>query len=158
MRKAIILAATLGLVFVAGEASSKDFKLNSQQVKNACGDKLQGGGKNFGCTKCDGGLCRDYSCNGSGKGRQGCWEHVIKRTATQPGKDHDGPLRATTSDHGKMTTHTNPTGSGQHGLSGSRTGVPTQKNLPMATRSSSGGNGGGGSGNGGGGNNLHRRQ
>jgi hypothetical protein len=148
MRKVILLAAALGLVFVAGEASSKDFKINSQQVKNACG------GKNFGCTKCDGGLCRDYSCNGSGKGRQGCWERVIKRTTAQPGKDHERPLRATTADHGKMTTHVNPTGSGQaghHGLSGPRTNVPTQTNLPMATRSNSNG------GSGGGGNTLHRR-
>jgi hypothetical protein len=157
MRKVLILAAALGLVFAAGQASSKDFKINKQQVKNACGDNLQGGGKNFGCTKCDGGLCRDYSCNGSGKGRQGCWETVIKRTGRQPGKDHGRPLRATTSDHGKMTTHASPTGSGQaghHGMSGSRATAPMQKNPPMATRSNGGG---GGSSDSGGGNSQHRR-
>jgi hypothetical protein len=93
MRKTIILAAALGLVFVADEASSKDFKLTSQQVKSACGDKLQGGGKNFGCTKCGGGVCRDYSCNGSGKGRQGCWERVLQRKVQQPGKENNRPLR-----------------------------------------------------------------
>lgn len=149
MRKMLILAAALGLVFVAGDASSKDFKLNKQQVKSACGDQIQGGGKNFGCTKCDGGLCRDYSCNGSGEGRQGCWETVLKRTVSQPGKDHDRPLRANISDHGPMTNHANPTGSGragQHGLSGTRANAPMQGNRPMATWSSHGG----------GGNNPHR--
>lgn len=95
-----VVAAVLGLAFVSGHASdawSKDFKITKSHVKNACGDGLQGGGKNFGCTKCDGGLCRDYSCNGSGKGRQGCYETVIKRTGPQTGKGHRPQGQATTS-------------------------------------------------------------
>jgi hypothetical protein len=135
----LILTAAIGLVFAAGDASSKDFKINKQHVKRACGGELQGGGKNFGCTKCDGGLCRDYSCNGSGEGRQGCWETVIKRTAPQPGKRYDRPLRANSADHGRMTTHVSPTGSGRRGLSGRGASAPMQKNLPMATRSNASG-------------------
>jgi hypothetical protein len=139
MRKMFILAAALGLVFVAGDASAKDFKITKQQVKRACGDNLEGGGKNFGCTKCSSDRCRDYSCNGSGEGRQGCWETVLQPERST--RNHDRPLRANVSDHGKMTTHVSPTGSGHRGVSGSRTSAPMQKNLPMATRSNAGGSG-----------------
>jgi hypothetical protein len=137
MRKMFILAAALGLVFVAGDASAKDFKITKQQVKRACGDKLEGGGKSFGCTKCGSGRCRDYSCNGSGEGRQGCWETVLQPERST--RDHDRPLRANSADHGRMTTHVNPTGSGHRGLSGHRASAPMQKNAPMATRSNASG-------------------
>jgi hypothetical protein len=97
MRRATILFAGLcGLAFVLGQAGpawSKDFKITKSRVEKACGGNMQGGGKNFGCTKCDGGLCRDYSCNGSGKGRQGCWETVIKRTGPKPGRQVDRGTR-----------------------------------------------------------------
>jgi hypothetical protein len=139
MRKILILAAAIGLVFAAGGASAKDFKITKQQVKRACGDNIQGGGKNFGCTKCGSGRCRDYSCNGSGEGRQGCWETVLQPQRSSP--DHGRPLRATSAGHGKVTSHVSPTGSGHRGVSGPRTSAPMQKNLPMATRSNAGGSG-----------------
>src|SRR5262245_14238697 len=90
MRLAIIVfTAVLGLACGPGAAWSKDFKITKTRVEKACGSGMQGGGNAFGCTKCDGGLCRDYSCNSSGKGRQGCWETVIKRTTPQDDKRHD---------------------------------------------------------------------
>jgi hypothetical protein len=86
MRFAIIaLAAVLGLGFAAGSsgsASAKDFKITKQDVKKACsGGQMQGSGNAFGCTKCSSGKCRDYSCNHTGQGRQGCWETVLNRKA-----------------------------------------------------------------------------
>lgn len=111
MRFAIIaLAAVLGLGLVAGpsgSASAKDFKITKQDVKKACsGGQMQGSGNAFGCTKCSSGKCRDYSCNHSGEGRQGCWETVLNRKAP------DGRMR------GHDFTKTNVTAASNDGRHG----------------------------------------
>lgn len=106
----VILAAVLGLALTSGAVWSKDFKITKSQVQKACGTGLQGSGNAIGCTKCGGGRCRDYSCNSTGKGRQGCWETVIKRTSSQNDK-----WRGRAAETAK--TNVTPTSTG-HGSSG----------------------------------------
>lgn len=95
MRSFVLMIATAiaGLAFVTDDVRAKDFKLTEKDVKQTCGSSLQSAGGAFGCTKCGKqGKCRDYSCNSSGIGRQGCWRvNVGKRLASgTEGKDSIG--------------------------------------------------------------------
>ncbi|HEX7007153.1 MAG TPA: hypothetical protein VF274_08440 [Alphaproteobacteria bacterium] len=85
-----VLAVLIGGLLVAGDvqAKGKDEKLTEDYVRQMCGDDLQSAGGAFGCTKCPGGPanCNDYSCNYSGKGRQGCWKIPMSRTMPPGGE------------------------------------------------------------------------
>lgn len=75
------LALLIGGLLFATDALSKGRNFyghtSENGVKKACGKDLQSGGGAFGCTKCDKEGCTDWSCNHSGKGRQGCWVEPI---------------------------------------------------------------------------------
>ncbi len=92
----LLFATTLllGGLLLATPASSKGRGLhghtNAASVKQACGKDLQSGGGAFGCTKCDGEGCTDWSCNNSGQGRQGCWVEPVGKIVPGGGKGKKG--------------------------------------------------------------------
>jgi len=89
-----VLAILMASLLVTTDATPKgrDFhgSTNENSVKKACGGDLQTGGGAFGCTKCDTKGCTDWSCNRSGKGRQGCWIEPVGRTVPGRGKGGKG--------------------------------------------------------------------
>lgn len=88
----VVLATLMGGMLFAADVKAADKKTTPDKVKEFCGDNLQSGGGAFGCTKCRPskgpfkGGCIDYSCNNSGKGRQGCWKMVFKTVPPSGGK------------------------------------------------------------------------
>jgi len=89
----VVLVTWMGGTLFSADVTAADKKTTPDKVKEFCGEDLQSGGSAFGCTKCRPGKgpfkggCIDYSCNYSGKGRQGCWKMVFKTVPPSGGKD-----------------------------------------------------------------------
>ena len=103
-----------GLFLVAdAQARGKEQETSSIIVKTVCGNGLQSGGGAYGCTRCNGKQCTDYSCNHSGQGRQGCWKIPVTRTAPPGGgKDPRGVGNPVTGVKGVGTSGLNGKGVG----------------------------------------------
>jgi hypothetical protein len=79
---AVSFVLVSGLVIGCGTASAnRVYKVPESAVVRACAGQQTGTANGqFGCSRCDGGVCRDYNCsNGSGGVKKGCRETVIDR-------------------------------------------------------------------------------
>jgi hypothetical protein len=74
-----IIAGAVGVSLPAGGArADKVFTVSAQFVLNACRGRLDSGGGQTGCNRCDSGVCRDYNCSDGSNGvAKGCREIVI---------------------------------------------------------------------------------
>ena len=85
-----ILAGVVSVALpVGGARAEKVFKVPAQFVLNACRGRLESGGGQTGCNRCDSGVCRDYNCSDGSNGvAKGCREIVItgRGPARQPGR------------------------------------------------------------------------
>lgn len=90
------IALVSGLALGCGSASALHvYNVPESTVVRACGGHQTGTANGqFGCSRCDGGVCRDYNCsNGSHGVKQGCRETVIDKKS--PVRKPNGPRNVT---------------------------------------------------------------
>jgi hypothetical protein len=126
-----VLVAAGNLAFSTDGAQAKDtvYTLTKTNVKTACKGRMQSGNGQFGCSRCDAGVCRDFNCSDGTHGvPKGCKEVIIERRKPSAGAIHSTSAgtknkRVTTSKPGRhlrtnavyrhrSTGPTNPNGPG----------------------------------------------